>query len=173
MITVEEIFNLLAQRFPDAGLELAPNVPEPIIVVPATQIRDISLALRDDPTFGFQSLTCLTGIERGGGLEVAYSLYSNKLQKHLNLRVKVAYDATEIPSVTDIWPAADWHEREAFDMFGIYFPGHPDHRRILCADDWEGYPLRKDYLPPVSFHGIPVTVNVPGGATIPVTRVLS
>jgi NADH-quinone oxidoreductase subunit C len=65
-----------------------------------------------------------------------------------------------VPSVVDVWKAADWHEREAFDMFGIIFDGHPDLRRILCADDWVGYPLRKDYVFPREYHGIPGSVEL-------------
>ena len=65
-----------------------------------------------------------------------------------------------MPSVVRFWPAADWHEREAYDMFGIVFDGHPDLRRILCADDWEGFPLRKDYVFPREYHGIPASVEL-------------
>ena len=76
------------------------------------------------------------------------------------VKVYCPRDAASIPSVADLWPAADWHEREAFDMFGIDFPGHPDLRRILCADDWEGFPLRKDYVFPREYHGIPGSVEL-------------
>lgn len=75
--------------------------------------------------------------------------------------VRVLTDRTQpsIPSVAHVWPAADWHEREAFDLMGIHFTQHPDLRRILCPDDWEGHPLRKDYAFPLEYHGIPATTE--------------
>ena len=69
-----------------------------------------------------------------------------------------------MPSVTSMWMAADWHEREAYDMFGIIYDDHPDFRRILCPDDWEGYPLRKDYVQQDEWHGIPLTSKLPPDA---------
>ena len=76
------------------------------------------------------------------------------------IKVFCPRDNPSVPSVADLWPAADWHEREAYDMFGIVFDGHPDLRRILCADDWEGFPLRKDYVFPREYHGIPASVEL-------------
>ena len=69
-------------------------------------------------------------------------------------------DLPHIPSVTGLWPAANWHEREAFDLFGIVFDGHPNLKRILMADDWVGFPLRKDYVFPREYHGIPASVEL-------------
>ena len=92
----------------------------------------------------------------------------HELLNEFAVRVEVDRDNPHIPTVSGVWPAADWHEREAYDMFGIVFDGHPDSledhdglhpRRILCPDDWIGYPLRKDYRYPMEYHGIPGTTE--------------
>jgi len=77
--------------------------------------------------------------------EVNYHLLSLDRRERLRLKLRVAGNDPTVPSVTSIWPTANWHERENFDLFGIHFEGHPDLRRILMPDDWEGHPLRKDY----------------------------
>jgi len=167
---IEDITARLSQHL-GTSLSLEPNSPAPLIIVPPEHLLSVARRLKEDPDLAFVCLNCVTGIERAGSLEIVINLYSMKLKLMLALKVKADSENPEIPSVTGIWEAANWHEREVFDMYGIRFTGHPDHRRILCADDWEGYPLRKNYQPPLFFHDIPVTVNVPGGFQIPVTRV--
>ncbi len=169
-LTIEDVATRLSTQL-NISLSLEPNSPAPLIIIPADLLRDASKFLRDDDALRFESLNCITGVERAGAYEIVITLYSATIPLMLNLKVKATGEDPAIPSVTDIWPAADWHEREVFDMFGIRFEGHYDHRRILCADDWEGFPLRKDYQPPLFFHNIPVTVNVPGGLQIPLTRI--
>jgi len=168
--TIEDITARLSAHL-ECALSLEPNSPVPLIIVPPEQLRAAANRLRYDHDLWFEHLNCITGVERAGGYEIVITLFSTKLSMMLNIKVKATGEEPTIPSITDIFPAADWHEREVFDMFGIRFDGHYDHRRILCADDWEGYPLRKNYQPPLFFHDIPVTVNVPGGHQIPVTRV--
>jgi NADH-quinone oxidoreductase subunit C len=119
---------------------------ETTLSVEPDQIADISLFCRD--TLGFDFLTDLSGLDHFGEdprFEVAYELYNMARGEWLRLKARISEDLPEIPSVTQVWPTADWHEREAFDMYGIRFKGHPDLRRILM---WEGYPfhpLRKDF----------------------------
>ena len=105
----------------------------------------------------FDYLSCVTGYDNGVGetLGVAYNFYSTSKQHYLEIRIEVE-DGISIPSITSLWRAADWHEREAYDMMGLKFVGHPDLKRILLADDWEGHPLRKNYQEPDYYHGLPI-----------------
>ncbi len=114
--------------------------------------------LKTDSETAFDVLMCLTGYDRGAGesIGVAYNLESRLHAHKLEVCVEVPRENCMIPSVAHLWRTADWHEREAYDLFGITFESHPDFRRILLPDDWEGYPLRKDYQTPDFYHGIPV-----------------
>lgn len=114
----------------------------------AGDLKKVCLNLHQNPAAFFDMLSCISVVDNGaeaGTLEVIYNLYSIPFNHHLALKVAVARDGAEIDSVESIWKTANWHEREAYDMFGITFTGHPDLRRILLPADWEGYPLRKDY----------------------------
>lgn len=112
-----------------------------------------------NPTTYFDSLSCVTAIDLGvdsGQMEVIYTLYSIPFHVTLHLRVVLDREKPEVPSLSGIWKTADWHEREAFDFFGIQFIGHPNLTRILLPADWEGHPLRKDYVEQERYHGIKV-----------------
>lgn len=96
----------------------------------------------------FDMLSCVTALDNGPEaktMEMIYNLYSIPYDKHLTLKISIPRENPVVDSVVSVWKTADWHEREAFDMFGINFTGHGDLRRILMPADWEGYPLRKDY----------------------------
>lgn len=115
-------------------------------------ILEVCNTLRDHPALRFDMLSDLTAVDHLKEMKegeprfhVVYHLFSTKSKKRIRLKAPVWIDNPEIDSVTSIWVAADWHERECYDMFGIRFKEHPDLRRILMPDDWEGYPLRKDY----------------------------
>jgi NADH-quinone oxidoreductase subunit C len=100
------------------------------------------------PTMYFDMLSCVTGIDNGpeaGTMEVVYNLFSIPFSLHLTVKVKLGREKPEVDSISHIWKTANWHEREIFDMYGIFFRNHPDLRRILMPADWEGHPLRKDY----------------------------
>ena len=118
------------------------------IVVPVAQILEVGRHLRDaaDARFDFCSdVTATDWPPRAEGrFDVIYCLYSTRHRHRVRVKLKVA-EHQPVPSVTDIWPAANWLEREVYDMFGVNFTGHPDRRRILMPDDWQGFPQRKDY----------------------------
>jgi len=115
---------------------------------------------------GLDCLNCLSGVDWRTHLEVVYDLSSLRHPVKVHLRVAVDREAPVVPTVSDLWRAADWHERECYDLFGIRFDGHPDHRRILLPEDWVGYPLRKDYtderLVPYTDYGAEEKVAKPG-----------
>jgi NADH-quinone oxidoreductase subunit C len=119
--------------------------------------------LRDSPKYYFDFLANITAVDYHPEerFAVVYNLTSIPFQTQLTLRVELLQGRSidilpQLPSVAKVWRTADWHEREAFDLMGIFFTGHPDLRRILMPEDWEGYPLRKDYEDPETYHGIPV-----------------
>jgi NADH-quinone oxidoreductase subunit C len=154
----QEIFDHIRTKFPKALLEEKPTgVPDPYARISADVIREVCLFLRDDEKLGFDTLMCLSGVDyTGGKLGVVYHLHSMKHGHKITLKVDVPVSNPQCQSVEAVWKCANWHEREAFDLFGIVFDGHPDLRRILLPDDWEGYPLRKDYQLPEFYHGMKV-----------------
>jgi NADH-quinone oxidoreductase subunit C len=117
------------------------------IVVPVERLLDVARHLRDAPDALFDSCSDLTATDwppRAERFDVVYMLYSIRHRHRVRVKVKVA-EHQPIPSVTGIWLAADWFEREVYDMFGLNITGHPDRRRILMPEDWQGFPQRKDY----------------------------
>ncbi len=100
---------------------------------------------------------CLSGVDWVNNLEVVYHIYSMTYHHKLVIKVPLTKDDPKIESVSGIWATANWHEREAYDLFGIIFENHPDLRRILLPEDWEGHPLRKDYIPQKEYKGIDLT----------------
>ena len=119
---------------------------ETTLLVERAEIKELCAFCKD--TLGFAMLLDLSGVDNFGEeprFEVVYELYQMDTDAHLRLKITVSEDALAVPSVTAIWPTADWHEREAFDMYGITFTGHPDLRRILMWDGYPFFPLRKDF----------------------------
>lgn len=129
------------------------------VVVPAADLLKVCHELNQNPELYFDMLSCLTGIDNGpqaNTMEVVYNVYSIPFNMSLAVKVILPRKNPAVDSVMSIWRTADWHEREAFDMFGITFNNHPDLRRILLPADWEGYPLRKDYAQQQYYRNIKV-----------------
>ncbi len=138
-------------------LELIENATPKGFVTNTDRLISVMQFLHSDEQLYFDSLSCLTGLDNGpeeGTVEVIYNLYSIPFDHHLMIKVQVDRDQAEVPTVSGVWKTADWQEREAYDLVGINFNGHPDLRRILMPADWQGNPLRKDYEEQEFYHGI-------------------
>lgn len=161
-MTSPEIADRISQRFGDKIIASFPEDKHPRVHVNAENWRELAEFLLRDPSLELDWMQSLSGVDYVADDKMCcvYDLYSFELKHVFAVKVFCPRELPEIPSVADFWPAADWQEREAYDMFGITFPGHPDLRRILCADDWEGFPLRKDYIFPREYHGIPGSVEL-------------
>jgi NADH-quinone oxidoreductase subunit C len=143
--------------------------------VKAEGLRDVCRHLRDHQELAFDMLNCITGVDyfepdekKAAQVEwqphVAVIYHLSSLTHHHRIALKVRLprwrdgvpgQLPEVPSVSDIWRTAEWHEREVFDLVGVSFPGNRDLRRILCPEDWPGHPLRKDFDMPSEYHGVP------------------
>jgi len=145
------IIDTLTPLVTGATYEVGKSVDFATIYVPADLLIETSLALRDTPSLAFNVLVEVTAADylpREPRFEVVYHLLSIANRARLRVKVRVASGAAAegiVPTVHTVWPAAGWPEREVYDMFGIVFGGHPDLRRILMPEDWEGHPARKDY----------------------------
>ena len=147
MTDASAIIASLTPLVPGAAYEAGASVDVPTLYVPAHVLVETCRALRDTPSLRFNVLievTCADYFPRDPRFEVVYHLLS--VPNRLRLRLKVRAGAGEpVPTVQSVWPAAGWVEREVWDMFGVIFEGHPDLRRLLMPEDWEGHPQRKDY----------------------------
>lgn len=148
-VTPSQLVTALQRQHPDWVSEVIEALGEVTLVVPAARIVDVCAELKAGTETQFDFLSDICGADRGveeePRFEVNYHLFSTK--KHHRLRLKVLLNEGEahVPTVTGIWRTANWHERETFDLMGVVFDGHPDLRRILLPDDWQGHALRKDF----------------------------
>lgn len=153
---LEGIAQRLNARFPDVvkSVETA-HAGDPFLSIDPMRIREVCSTLRDDPELSYEWLMCLSGVDYPPeSIAVVYNLHSQTHGRKLTLKVLLDRFDPKVPSVESVWRMADWHERECYDMFGVVFEQHPDLRRILLPFDWEGYPLRKDYVYPESYRGV-------------------
>jgi NADH-quinone oxidoreductase subunit C len=139
----------LQEAVPAAPLESVPSVDlHATIYVSRDDLHAVSLALRDRPDLAFNLLAEVTAVDvwpHEPRFELIYILVSLAHRRRLRLKVRLHGADAHVATVCDVWPAANWLEREVWDLFGVAFDGHPDPRRLLMPEDWEGYPLRKDY----------------------------
>jgi NADH-quinone oxidoreductase subunit C len=170
----QNLVSRLQDKFGEQILAVHLDVIDPWVEVAPDGLPEVCLYLRDEPDLKFDYLSCISGVDYyevdpkkvakligEPRTEVVYHLWSVAHKSSLVLKVILPRwkddqegCLPEVPSVADIWHTADWHEREVYDLSGIHFTGHPDLRRILCPEDWEGHPLRRDYEMPLEYHGI-------------------
>jgi NADH (or F420H2) dehydrogenase, subunit C len=156
-MTIENIFERLKKEFGDAILsETVEQNFEPFIRISPQNVVDIMLFLRDEEDLKFDYLACLSGMDYKETLGVVYHLYSIQHKHRVTIKIEVPKEDPKVPSISKVWRTVDWHEREAYDMFGLIFVGHENLIRILTPYDWEGHPLRKDYKQPEEYHGLKV-----------------
>ena len=148
------VYERVKQRFPDRVLEVSDKKPDPFAVIEHSAIVEVSRFLRDDPETAMDCLSNETGVDYKDRIEVVYHLYSYRYRHGCVLKVKLPRDNPTVTTVEEIWKSANWMEREIFDLLGVTFEGHSDMRRILMPEDWPGYPLRKDFVEPLEYHGI-------------------
>ncbi len=144
-----QIAEKIKERFPEEVLEVKEFRGQVSVTLKKERIIDILSYLHDDPDLFLDYLVDVCGADYLGKkekrFEVVYHLYSIRHRHSVRIKAEVPGEKPSIDSVVPIWAGANWHEREAYDMYGIVFNGHPDLRRVLLPEDWEGYPLRKDY----------------------------
>jgi len=147
--TPSQIAAALQREQPDSVSEITTALGETTIVVARAHIVAACEFLKTTPGYEFNFLADLCGFDRGPEeeprLEVNYHLFSTTKHHRLRLKVLLNEEDAHVPTVTTVWRTADWHERETYDLFGVIFDGHPDLRRILLPDDWQGHALRKDF----------------------------
>ena len=155
-LTFKQVYEKIREKFPEGAAAVVETPGDPYCVLKPEAVVPVCAWLRDDPETQFDLCACISGTDDAKDLWVVWHLYSIPKNHRAVLKLNVGRDKPSSPSVSSIWKAADWHERETYDMYGIRFEGHPDLRRILLPEDWPGYPLRKDYEFPDEYQGIPL-----------------
>ncbi len=152
----KDIYGRLEQQFPGKVADFKGDVQEPYGKVDAQAIVEVCRFLRDDPGLKFEVLSDLTGLDwpKEEKIQVVYHLYSYAQKHQIVLKVDLPRDNPKIATTEGVWKVANWFEREVYDLFGVIFEGHSDLRRIMLPEDWEGHPLRKDYVEQEEYDGI-------------------
>jgi NADH-quinone oxidoreductase subunit C len=167
METIEKLREAALEAVKDAKIEIINSTPaaqQPALLVDADHIFAVARFFKEDPRFEMDFCSCVTGVDflpkddKPGYIEVVYHLYS-VAKKHgpivLKVRAPREIDKCRVPSLTPLWRGCEFQEREAYDLYGVKFEGHPDLRRILMWDEFEDFPMRKDYQPPLDYEWEP------------------
>lgn len=131
----------------ESGAQKREKCDRPAVIVPTAALFKLMQRLRDDPPLAFDMLCTHTAVDypAENRIELVYQLYSITHRHYLMVTTAIPRDRPEAPTVSSLWKIAEWQEREVYDLFGVLYDGHPDLRRLLLDDNWQGFPLRKDY----------------------------
>ena len=151
-----ELYERLEGAFPGRVSGFRGDVSDPYLHVDPQAIVEVCRFLRDEPELKFEILSDLTALDwpKEEKIQVVYHLYSYTFRHQIVLKVDLPREKPRVSTVENVWKAADWFEREVFDLFGVAFEGHSDLRRIMLPEDWAGHPLRKDYVEQEEYDGI-------------------
>ena len=155
-LTFAQVYGKIREKFPDAVEAVVECPGDPYIVLKRDSLLAVCGWLKTDPEMQFDLLSCVSGTDDKTNFWTVYHLTSIPKIQRAVLKVKLDRAEPSVPSLVPLYKAADWHERETYDMYGIKFDDHPDLRRILLPEDWVGFPLRKDYEFPDEYQGIPL-----------------
>jgi NADH-quinone oxidoreductase subunit C len=145
-LPVPEIQSRLRARFGDDVVEFSDQFGHPVATITPERYHDVATFLRDDPDIALDFFDFTAGVDREAeGFEVVTHLYSTTHNHHVRLKVRLPHDEPRCPTISDVYPGANWHERETAEMFGIEFDGHPQPVKLLLPEPFEGHPLRKDF----------------------------
>lgn len=151
-----EIHQRLQDQHNEAITSFEADALDPFVLVNPDAIVEICQFLHDDPDLAFDCLTNMSGVDflKEEHLQVVFHIYSYTHRHTIVVKANVSREEPSMPSVETIWKAANWLEREIYDLLGVVFTGHSDLRRLLMPEDWVGHPLRKDFVEPEEYHGI-------------------
>ena len=151
-----DIHQKLQDQHSEAIESLDADALDPFVIVKADALVEVCRFLHDDPDLAFDCLTNMSGVDylKEEHLQVVLHLYSYTHRHMLVVKVNASREEPSMPSVETVWKAANWLEREIYDLLGVVFTGHSDLRRLLMPEDWIGHPLRKDFVEPEEYHGI-------------------
>jgi NADH-quinone oxidoreductase subunit C len=162
-MTPQDIFKRLEEKFGKEAIFDLHQDPkkdkDPWFQCAPYSFEEVGVFLRDDPEMLFDYMECLTGTDyvKEAQIRVTWHLYSYALKHRVVIKCFLPREDPAMPTMVNVWPVCNWQERECFDLLGVLFEGHPDLRRLLLPDDWEGHPMRKDYGEKGDYHGIPTT----------------
>ena len=156
-MTSAEIIAAIESQFSEVVIENE-DLADHQVELDSAHWFDIATFMKNDPNLSFDQLECITGVDPGedSQLQTRYNLHSMEYRHKIEVVISHDRENPKVASIEQLWRIGDWFERETYDMYGIIYEGHRDLRRILCPDDWEGWPLRKDYEGQEAYHGIVV-----------------